>query len=94
MNTKVNTMLDHKIVDEISEKISKLIPDNLQNMRADIKKNCHALLESSLAKFALVTREEFDVQKQVLAKTRAKLEQVEKQLAALEQAQQHKSSTD
>lgn len=57
----------------------------LENSPAkDIEKNLKAMMSQGFAKFDLVTREEFDVQAQVLANTRAKLEALEAQVALLE----------
>lgn len=57
----------------------------LENSPAkDIEKNVKAMLSQGFAKMDLVTREEFDVQMQVLAKTRAKLEALETRVAELE----------
>lgn len=57
----------------------------LENSPAkDIEKNLKAMMSQGFAKLDLVTREEFDVQAQVLANTRAKLEMLEAQVAALE----------
>lgn len=50
----------------------------------DIEKNVKAMMTQGFSKLDLVTREEFDIQAQVLAKTRAKLESLEARLAALE----------
>ncbi|MGZ8289913.1 MAG: accessory factor UbiK family protein [Telluria sp.] len=50
----------------------------------DIEKNVKAMMTQGFSKLDLVTREEFDIQSQVLAKTRAKLEALEKRLAELE----------
>jgi BMFP domain-containing protein YqiC len=50
----------------------------------DIEKNVKAMMSQGFAKLDLVTREEFDIQAQVLAKTRAKLEALEVRIAALE----------
>jgi len=50
----------------------------------DIEKNVKAMMSQGFAKLDLVTREEFDIQAQVLAKTRAKLEALEARIAALE----------
>jgi BMFP domain-containing protein YqiC len=50
----------------------------------DIEKNVKAMMTQGFSKLDLVTREEFDIQAQVLAKTRAKLEALELQVAALE----------
>jgi BMFP domain-containing protein YqiC len=51
----------------------------------DLEKNIHALLQSAFTKLALVSREEFDVQTEVLRQTREKLDSLEQQLSALEQ---------
>lgn len=53
----------------------------------DIEKNVKSMMTQGFAKLDLVTREEFDIQAQVLAKTRAKLEALEARLAALEAQQ-------
>ena len=69
--------------DDLAKKISDLLPGNLQN---DIESNIKAILQSSLSKMNLVTREEFDIQSALLTRTREKLDQLEKQLAELEKA--------
>ena len=74
-------MLDSKIIDEISHRISGLIAES---PIADIEKNLKSLLQSALTKLDLVTREEFDVQTQVLQRTREQLTQLEARLAMLE----------
>jgi ubiquinone biosynthesis accessory factor UbiK len=67
--------------DEFQSKINEA----LENSPAkDIEKNVKAMLTQGFSKLDLVTREEFDVQTQVLAKTRAKLEALEARLAELE----------
>lgn len=67
--------------DELQTKINQI----LENSPAkDIEKNVKAMMSQGFAKLDLVTREEFDIQTQVLAKTRAKLEALEQRLAALE----------
>ena len=67
-------------LDELARRISSLIPGDVKHMQDDIENNIRSLLQSSLAKMNLVTREEFDVQSAVLQRTREKLEQLEKQL--------------
>jgi len=67
--------------DEFQAKVSEA----LENSPAkDIEKNVKAMLTQGLAKLDLVTREEFDIQMQVLAKTREKLEALEARVAELE----------
>ena len=71
------------------ENLSIKIKEALANSPAgDLEKNIHALLQSAFTKLALVSREEFDVQAEVLRKTREKLDALEKQLSALEQNQE------
>jgi ubiquinone biosynthesis accessory factor UbiK len=77
-------------LDEISERIRQLFA---QSPAADLEKNLRALLASFFARLDLVTREEFDVQRQVLLRTREKLERLESQVAALEQRTQTPAST-
>jgi BMFP domain-containing protein YqiC len=77
-------MFDTKIIDDIAKKLSECLPPGLQNIKQDLEKNFHSVLQGMFAKLDLVTREEFDAQKGVLAKTRSKIENLEKQLAELE----------
>ena len=58
---------------------------NIKSMGEDMERNFKSLLQSTLARMDLVTREEFDVQLAVLARTREKLEALEARLAALEE---------
>jgi BMFP domain-containing protein YqiC len=68
-------------LNDLQNKISQV----LQNSPAkDIEKNMKAMLNQGFSKMDLVTREEFDTQAQVLARTRARLEQLEAQVALLE----------
>ncbi|AMK76498.1 accessory factor UbiK family protein [Methylomonas sp. MO1] len=78
-------MFDPKAIDNLAERIAGAIPPGLTNLKDDVEKNVHALLQSGLSKLDLVSREEFEVQKAVLAKTRARLEELEKRVAELEQ---------
>ena len=62
------------------------LPAGLRDLKQDTARNLRAALHSTLSKMDLVTREEFDIQQGVLARTRAKLETLEKQVAELEKA--------
>lgn len=77
-------MFDAKSIDNIADRIAGAIPPGLNNFKDDMEKNLHALLQSALSKLDLVSREEFEVQKAVLAKTRSRLEALEKQVTELE----------
>lgn len=70
-------------IEELTKRISSLIPDNVKYMQDDIENNVRSLLQTTLSKMNLVTREEFDVQSAVLQRTREKLEQLEKQVEQL-----------
>jgi ubiquinone biosynthesis accessory factor UbiK len=74
-------MLDSKMLDEIGGKIRNLMAES---PAADLEKNLRALLQSAFAKLDLVTREEFDVQTQVLQRTREQLGLLEQRLTVLE----------
>jgi ubiquinone biosynthesis accessory factor UbiK len=75
-------MPDARILDDIASKLSALIA---ATPAKDIEKNLRALVASSLARFDLVTREEFDLQREALTRAREKLAALEAQVAALEQ---------
>lgn len=81
-------MLDIKSLDELSRKLSAALPPGLNNLRQDMEQQFQAILRAGLERMDLVTREEFDVQQAVLARTREKLESLTTQVAALEQALQ------
>lgn len=77
-------MFDPKSIDNITDRIANAIPPGLHNFKDDMEKNVHAFLQSALSKLDLVSREEFEVQKAVLAKTRNRLEVLEKRVEELE----------
>ena len=77
-------MFDPKSIDSIADRIANAIPPGLNDLKDDMEKNVHALLQSALSKLDLVSREEFEVQKAVLAKTRLRLEELEKRVEELE----------
>ena len=77
-------MFDTKAIDDIASRLADSIPSGLHNLKEDFEKNFRAILQSALGKMDLVTREEFEVQKAVLAKTRFKLDEFEKRVTELE----------
>lgn len=77
-------MFDTKFIDDTVKRLSESLPPGLNKFKKDLEKNFRAILQSMLAKLDLVTREEFDVQKKVLTKTRSKLTTLEKQIVYLE----------
>ena len=74
-------MLNNEKLSEISNKIREIVKDS---PLPDIEKNIDALLKGMFTKMELVTREEFDVQMEVLKRTRQKLEELEKKLFEIE----------
>lgn len=74
-------MLDQKFFDELGSRLREVVA---ASPARDLEKNMRALLSSTFARLDLVTREEFDVQREVLARTREKLDKLEAKLAALE----------
>tara|TARA_B100001057_G_scaffold282907_2_gene283299 strand:+ start:1101 stop:1340 length:240 start_codon:yes stop_codon:yes gene_type:complete len=74
-------MIDKNKIQEISDKIGKIIEDS---PISDIKDNVNALLQSTFTKLDLISREEFDIQTKVLKRTREKLEELEKKIDALQ----------
>jgi BMFP domain-containing protein YqiC len=76
-------MVKQELLDELSAKIKEAVANSPVR---DIEKNLRAMLAAAFARLDLVTREEFDVQSEVLARTRAKLDQLEAKLAELEKS--------
>jgi len=74
-------MAQAKLFEEIDQRMREIFS---RSPAADLEKNLRALLASTFSRLDLVTREEFDVQREVLARTRAKLEELEAKLAELE----------
>jgi len=77
--------LETRYLDELNKKVSELLA---ASPAKDIEKNLRALLSSAFSRLDLVTREEFDVQQEVLARTREKLKQMEARVAELERGKE------
>ena len=73
-------------IDDLARRLAQSVPEGLRAVRDDLETNFRAVLQSGLGKLDLVTREEFEVQQGVLARTREKLEALEQRLAAMEAA--------
>ncbi len=79
-------MIDPKLLDDLAKRLSASVPTGLQSLQQDVQKNLHSALEAGLSQLDLVTREEFDIQRAVLSRTREKLEMLERQVGDLEKA--------
>ncbi|MCB1778237.1 MAG: accessory factor UbiK family protein [Candidatus Competibacteraceae bacterium] len=77
-------MIDPKAIDDLAKRFVEALPPGFRQFQTDMEKNFHAALQATFAKLELVTREEFEVQQEVLARTRAKLDELEKQVSDLE----------
>ncbi len=73
-----------RLIDDIVRRVSEALPSGIREMQHDIEKNVRAALAGAFSRMDLVTREEFDVQTEVLARTRTRLEALEKHIAELE----------
>jgi len=80
------SMLDAKKIEDVVNTITSAMPSGFTSMQEDVEKNIRAALSATFAKLDLVTREEFDVQTQVLHRTREKLEALEARVTGLEQS--------
>lgn len=78
-------MLDPKQIDDLARRLAEHAPKGFQVLQEDLNRSFRATLEAGLTRLDLVTREEFDVQAAVLARSRAKLAALEKRIAALEE---------
>ena len=73
-------------IEELARKLAESIPDGLRSVRDDLEANFRSVLKTGIGKLDLVTREEFEVQEAVLARTREKLDALEVKLEELEKA--------
>ena len=69
-------MIDLRQIDDLARRLDTLVPPALREGREEMQENFKAALQAGLAKLDLVTREEFDVQRAVLARTRGQLDEL------------------
>ena len=79
-------MIDPKVFDELAQRLSAAVPSGVRELQGDVEKNLRAALQAGLGKLDLVTREEFDVQAAVLARSRQKLDELAVRVERLEVA--------
>lgn len=77
-------MIELGHIDELARRLSGLVPPSVRESREEIQENFKAVLQSGLSKLDLVTREEFEVQRAVLLRTREKLEALEQAVQWME----------
>lgn len=76
--------IDPKFLDDLATRLANAIPGPLRDLQTDVEKNARVVLQSAFSRMNLVTREEFDVQSEVLARTRARITELEQLVARLE----------
>lgn len=77
-------MINLFAIDELAKRLAALVPENFHDARNDLSANFRDILRAGLRELELVTREEFDLQRSVLLRTREKIEALEQQIDALE----------
>ncbi len=77
-------MMNPDFLEKIVRQVMRSLPGGDSQLRQDLEKNLHAAMQMVFSRMDLVTREEFEVQRDLLARSRTKLEQLEKQIAELE----------
>ena len=77
-------MLDFKSIDDLARRLSDLVPPGLDGARADLEKNFRSALQAGLGRLDLVTREDFEVVRDMAAKARAENEALAKRIRELE----------
>lgn len=85
-------MSNADLLKNLVKELSNILPTQFDAIKKDFESQCHRVLNQAFSKLNLVTREEFDAQAKVLARTRKKLETLEKQLHQWEQVVKHKSN--
>ncbi|KTD38806.1 Membrane fusogenic activity [Legionella moravica] len=84
-------MFNTKQFDELAQMLFATLPSSLQNIENDIQQKFKEVLQATFTRMDLITRDEFDVQCKVLARTREKLEQLQKQVDDLLTTQENKN---
>ncbi len=77
-------MADTRQLEDLAAKLAQLLPQSLSGLRRELEDNFRAVLRANLEKWDLVSRERFDVQADLLARTQARLKSMEQRLAELE----------
>jgi len=76
--------MENPPIDDIARRLFEGLPESARMLRRDIESNFRAVLQASLSKLDLTTREEFEVQSRVLERTRTALEALEQRIVTLE----------
>lgn len=77
-------MLDPKLFDDLAQRLNAAVPEGMRALQQDVDRNLRAGVQAALNRLDLVTREEFEVQSKVLARTRAQVDALNARIAQLE----------
>jgi ubiquinone biosynthesis accessory factor UbiK len=91
MNAVMKIDLAH--IDELARRLSSLVPNGLREGREELQQNFKSVLQTGLGKLDLVTRDEFDVQRAVLLRTRDKLNELQRAIEKIEAARSDSSTS-
>jgi len=78
--------MDAKQLEDLAERLARILPPGLKGLRAELEDNFRTILRANLERFDLVSRERFDAQAELLARTQARLEELEQRLTRMEAA--------
>ena len=81
----------NQFLKDLSARLSNALPEHLQTLKQDWEKNAQSILTAAFNKLEIITREEFDAQTKVLARTRQKLAEMEAKVGELEKIIQQKA---
>lgn len=85
-------MLDPKQLDDLARRFAENLPAGVREFQQEVEKNVRTAMQSAFSRMELVTREEFDAQAKVLARTRAQLDELQARVQALEERLASKGS--
>ncbi|HEY2686346.1 MAG TPA: accessory factor UbiK family protein [Steroidobacteraceae bacterium] len=81
------SLFNSTALDDLARRLADSVPESLKNMGKDLEGNFKAVLQAQLARLDLVTRQDFDVQAAILARTQTRLAEMEGRLKALERGE-------
>lgn len=90
----IKSMLKQEKVEEFFQEFSRMLPEDIRTYKKDMEKNLKAALNATFARMDLVTREEFDIQSELLSKTRELLHDLENKVSELEEQLQQRGQKD
>jgi len=82
-------MIDTQFLKDLAERCSSALPASLKELKKEFEEHCYSVLQNAFAKLNLVTREEFDIQKQLLGRLYEEIHTFEEKLATFEMKAEH-----